>query len=84
MIITLPAQTAVWLCLPSGAPTVVVKAQLSVAGLYLPPVLFPVQQFTVLPPQMIISLPLQTTVWLLRAGGAPAVFVPVQVLVEGL
>jgi hypothetical protein len=38
MIISLPVQTAVWLSRADGALLVLVTAQLSVTGLYLPPV----------------------------------------------
>jgi hypothetical protein len=41
----------------SGRDGVLVAVQLSVMGLYLPPVLF-----EILPPQIIISLPVQTAV----------------------
>ena len=66
-----------------GALVVVVAVQLSVAGLYLPPVLGrpPVGA---LPPQTIISLPVQTAVWLDLAEGALVVPVPFQRSVPGL
>jgi hypothetical protein len=53
-----------------------VAAQLSVLGLYLPPVLIIVGPP---PPQMIISLPVQTAVWRDRPVGALAVLVDVHV-----
>jgi hypothetical protein len=51
---------------------VLVAVQVSLMGLYLPPVL------KELPPQMIISLPVQTAVCSCRAVGALAVLVAVQ------
>src|SRR4029077_17237011 len=53
-----------------------VAVQLSVVGSYLPPV-FKAGPFH--PPQMIISLPVQTAVWLFRAEGALVRLVGVQV-----
>jgi hypothetical protein len=53
-IIWLPVQTAVWFDLELGALAVLVAVQVSVAGLYLPPV-FP-------EPQTIISLPVHIAV----------------------
>jgi hypothetical protein len=58
-IISLPVQTAVSSNRASGAPLVRVAAQLSVLGLYLPP-LFKAPGAK--PPQTIISLPVQTAV----------------------
>src|SRR5919108_399763 len=78
MIISLPVHTAVWLFRPAGALVVLVAVQLSVTGLYLPPVL------SAFPPQTIISVPVQTAVWPDRAKGAPAVLVSIQVSVAGL
>jgi hypothetical protein len=60
MIISLPVQTAVWLSRADGALLVLVTVQLSVAGLYLPPVFRLLLKF--FPPQTIISLPVQTAV----------------------
>ena len=61
---------------------VLIAAQLFVLGLYLAPV------FTLLlpfhPPQMIISLPVHTVVWLYRAEGALVLLVGVHVSVFGL
>ena len=56
-------------CDPFGqrALLVLVAIQLSVLGLYLPPVL---KKSRVIPPQTIISLPVQTAVCLSRAEGA--------------
>ena len=59
-IISLPVQTAVWKNRPLGAPVVLVAVQLSVTGLYLPPLAGNPE--TPSPPQTIISLPLQTVV----------------------
>jgi hypothetical protein len=56
-IISLPVHTAVCLPRPSGALAVLVATQLSVLGLYRPPVLKELP-----PPQTIISLPVQTAV----------------------
>jgi hypothetical protein len=59
---------------------VLVAAQLSVLGLYLPPVLNPSEP----PPHTIISLPVQTAVCPIRADGALMVLVAPQLLVLGL
>ena len=61
---------------------VVVIVQVSVLGLYLPPVskaLTPSK-----PPQTIISLPVQTAVWRARAVGVLVTLVAVQLSVLGL
>ena len=58
-----------------------VETQLFVAGLYLPPVLSGSPKP---PPQTIISLPVHTAVWPLRASGAFVVLVGVQLLAIGL
>ncbi len=58
---------------------VLVAVQLSVLGLYLPPV-FKKNS----PPQTIISLPVQTAVWSFRAEGALLVLVGIQLSVIGL
>src|SRR5439155_20789070 len=76
--ISLPVQTAVCPPRPSGAVVVLVAAQLSVLGLYLPPV-FKYWRLSSCPPQMIISLPVQTAVCPNRAAGALVVLVAVQV-----
>ena len=60
MIISLPVQTAVEKCRPSGALAVLVGVQEFVLGLYLPP-LFEVP-FASEPPQTIICVPVQTAV----------------------
>jgi len=57
---------------------VLVAVQLSVPGLYLPPV------FKLLPPQTIISLPVHTAVCSSRPEGALVVLVAVQLSVPGL
>jgi hypothetical protein len=59
-----------------------VSVQLSVLGLYLPPLLKVLPKFV--PPQMIISLPVQIAVWNNRALGAFVVLVGVQLFVLGL
>jgi hypothetical protein len=53
-----------------------------VLGLYLPPVFRSLKPG--LPPQTIISLPVQTAVWLYRTEGALVVLVAVQLSVPGL
>src|SRR5205823_14967372 len=75
-----PVHTAVSAYRPAGALVVLVGVQLSVAGLYRPPV-FKSQQN---PPQTIIWLPVQTAVWDPRAAGALVVLVAVQLSVLGL
>src|SRR5438034_64194 len=62
----------------------VARVQLSVLGLYLPPVFKSWKDSWLSPPQTIISLSVQTAVWPLRAVGAPELFVNVQVSVAGL
>jgi hypothetical protein len=59
MIIWLPVHTAVCSIRSEGAPVVLVAVQLSVPGSYLPPVFI---ETPFLPPQMIISLLVQTAV----------------------
>jgi hypothetical protein len=66
-----------------GAPVVLVAVQLSVLGLYLPPVLSKTLPAPT-PPQTIISLPVQTPVGTYRATGALVVLVAVQLSVLGL
>lgn len=75
--------TAVCKCRAVGALVVVVAVQLSVPGLYLPPVLRKLSASS-MPPQMIISLPLQTAVKLYRAVGALPVVVAIQLSVLGV
>ena len=61
---------------------VLVGVQLSAMGSYLPPLFKPLGPLT--PPQTIISLPIQTAVWLSRASGALVILVAVQLSVLGL
>src|SRR5207302_9395127 len=58
-----------------------VAAQVSVLGLYLPPVLKVLLPLD--PPHTIISLPLHTAVWPYRAAGALVVLVAVQLSALG-
>jgi hypothetical protein len=58
-IISLPVHTAVCLNRPKGALVVLVSIQVSVFGLYRPPVLVLLRGT---PPQTIISLPVHTAV----------------------
>ena len=74
MIISLPVQTAECPPRPTGALSVGVAVQLSVLGLYLPPLFGELP-----PPQMIISLPVHTTWRTKRPPGAFAVLVGVHV-----
>jgi hypothetical protein len=60
-----------------------VAIQLSVLESYLPPVLKRVPPLAT-PPQMIISLPVQTPVWYARPLGAFIVVVAVQLFETGL
>ena len=62
-----------------------VSVQLFVTGLYLPPVLKRLKGLLspFHPPQMIISLPVQTAVWPVLVVGAFAVVVGAQVFVLG-
>jgi len=66
-----------------GAPVVLVAVQLSVEGLYRPPVLNNIEKSGV-PPQTIIWLSAHIAVCSLRAWGAPVVLVVVQLSVLGL
>jgi hypothetical protein len=59
-----------------------VAVQLSVAGLYLPPVFKYIEKLD--PPQTIISLPVHTAVCSFRPVGALVVLVAVQLSVPGL
>src|SRR5205807_8509806 len=72
--------TAVGKNRPAGAPVVLVAAQLSVPGLYLPPVF---RRPPVPPPQTIISLPVHTAVGSIRALGASIELVPVHLSAPG-
>lgn len=60
-IISLPLHTVLCDSLALGAPMVVVAVQVSVPGLYLPPVLRTLELLSS-PPQIIISFPLHTAV----------------------
>jgi hypothetical protein len=60
-IISLPVHTAVCRARASAALVVLVGVQLSVLGLYLAPV-FKLPPLLSVPPQMIISVPVQTAV----------------------
>jgi hypothetical protein len=62
---------------------VLVATQLSMLGLYLPPVFRPTKKAPS-PPQTIISLPVQTAVCSNRPSGALVVLVAVQLSVLGL
>jgi hypothetical protein len=62
MIISVPVQTPESQYRASGALVVLVAVQLSVFGLYLPPVFKPAGKPPLNPPQTIISLPVQTAV----------------------
>src|SRR6266481_5657284 len=79
-IISLPVHTAVCRNRLCGAFVVLVAVQLSVAGLYRPPV-FNSSKMGIVPPQTIISLPVQTAVCCCRLSGALAIVVAVHVSV---
>src|SRR5438067_230106 len=83
MIISMLVQTAVWSHRPEGALTVLVAVQLSVMGLYLPPV-FNCGGPSGSPPHTIISVPVHTAVCQIRASGALVALVTVQLSVLGL
>src|SRR5213080_4375946 len=78
--ISLPVHTAVLRDRAAGAPVVLVAVQLSVLGLYRPPVL---STLPLVPPQTIISLPVQTAVCCHRAAGAFVRLVGAHVSVQG-
>jgi hypothetical protein len=80
-LISLPVQTAVH-TRGEGALVVLVAVQLSVPGLYRPPVLK--RLLLLVPPQTIISVPVQTAVCKNRPPGALVVLVAVQLSVLGL
>jgi len=84
MIISLSVQTAVWPARASGTLITPVAVQLSVLGWYLPPLAVYEGDPNKLPPQIIISLSVQTAVCPSRADGALAVLVIVQLSVVGL
>ena len=83
-IISLPVQTAVWFSRASGTLFVLVGVQVSVLGLYLPPVFRSTKLKLSKPPQTIITLPVQIAVCNSRAEGALTVVVAVQLSVLGL
>lgn len=83
MIISDPVQTAVCRSRPIGASVVLVVAQLSVVGSYLPPLLKKLPA-PFHPPQMIISLPVHTALCRDRGDGALMVLVEIQLSVAGL
>jgi len=85
-IISLPVQTAVCKNRAEGTSgkMVLVAVQLSVLGLYLPPVFVFEGGFSICPPHTIISLPLQTAVQSCRPTGALVVLVAIQLSVLGL
>src|SRR5438093_1309038 len=83
IIMSLPVHSAVCRNRAAGKFIVPVTVQLSVVGLYLPPVLrggalIPPPT----PPQIIISLPVHTALWPRRAAGAFTMVVGVQVSSE--
>ena len=80
--ISLPVQTAVCECRAAGALLMAVAVQLSVSGVYLPPV--SKSSKPVVPPQTIISLLVQTVVCSIRPSGALVVLVAIQLSVLGL
>src|SRR5262249_60834852 len=82
-IISLLLQMAVWNHRPAGALVVLVAVQVSVLGLYLPPV-FKKPGRKRYPPQTIISPPVQTAVWPRPTMGALVVLVGIQVSLVGL
>src|SRR5215468_5023788 len=83
-IISLPVDTAVCPSRAEGALVVLVAVQLSVPGLYLPPVLKTWNGEETCPPQTIISLPVHTAVCPPRPSGALVILVAVQLFVLGL
>jgi hypothetical protein len=82
-IISLSVHSAVCQARAEGALAMLVAIQLSVLGLYLPPV-FQYLPMKSTPPQIIISLPVHTAVCPFRVEGALIVLVAVQVSVIGL
>src|SRR4030095_3632138 len=75
-IISVPVHTAVCSLRPAGAPVMLVANQLSVLGLYLPPVCSGALLLS--PPQTIISVPVHTAVKAWRPSGALSVLVAFQ------
>ena len=86
-IISLPVQIAGRYVRPAGTLAMLVAVQVSVPGLYLPPVFnkywLPLPS-TKYPPHPTISPPVQMAVWLNRPSGTLLVLVAVQVSVPGL
>ena len=80
-IISLPVHIAAEPTRRSGASVMLVAVQLSVPGLYRPPVF---KRAGFCPPQTIISIPVQTAVCQMRPAGALVVLVAVQLSVMGL
>src|SRR5438034_6364554 len=84
IIISLPVHAAVWPNRGMGAFIVLVGVQLSLAGLYRPPVFKMQLRLHPEPPQTTISVPVHTAVCKPRAAGTSAVLVAVQTSVIGL
>ena len=84
-IISLPVHTAVCSARAEGALVILVAIQLFAAGRYSPPVFKKIRLFGMskYPPQTIMSLPVQTAVWLSRPSGALVVVVAVQLSESG-
>src|SRR6266852_4280811 len=84
-IISLPVQTAECHRFALGAFVSVVGVQLSVAGLYRPPVFqtWTLKPSVYQPPQTIISVPVQTAVCSKRASGTFTVLVGIHVSKAG-
>ena len=82
-IISLPVQTAVCAVRASGTLVLPVAVQLSVLGLYLPPVLEK-NPLKSIPPHTIISLPVHTALCPSLPSGALVVLVAVQLSAPGL
>lgn len=83
-IILLPVHTAAWRERADGAPELLNALQVLLVGLYLAPSPKYVDPAAFDPPQTIISVPVQTTLWLSLAVGALIVETGVQLLVVGL
>src|SRR5438132_353945 len=83
-IISVLAQTAVWLDRASGALPVLVAVQLSVLGLYLPPVFKELFQSAPLHPLKSMTESFDTAVGTYRASVALGVLVVVELWVHGL
>ncbi len=81
-IMRVPVQIAVCPARAMGTPALVMRAQVSVIGLYRPPVYSTVAAPS--PPQTIMREPVQTAVCPARRAGAPAVATGAQESVVGL